>query len=135
MVGQTEPLKYWGGYYSNGPTPDMVGYHTSTRGPLGGFCRGDSALNAARPKAEDLGVLSVNLDGLDFSEALDHIKDGETVRRAGWNGKGQSLRVQRPDDFSAMSSAYIYITTTQGDRVPWLASQGDLFAEDWEVIG
>jgi len=30
-----------------------------------------------------------------------------------------------------MTLPYIYITTVQGDLVPWLASQTDLLAADW----
>lgn len=33
-----------------------------------------------------------------------------------------------------MTLPYIFITTVQGDRVPWLASQTDLLAEDWLLL-
>lgn len=71
---------------------------------------------------------------MDFGEALYYLKVGEEVTRKGWNGKGQFLHLQRPDAHSKMTLPYIYITTVQGDRVPWLASQTDLLAEDWEVV-
>lgn len=70
---------------------------------------------------------------MDFSEALKVLKNGNSVTRTGWNGKGQEIRLQTPDDHSKMNLPYIYISTVQGALVPWLASQTDLLAEDWEV--
>jgi hypothetical protein len=66
-----------------------------------------------------------------FGEALKHIKDGRAVRRIGWNGKGMWLELQRPDAHSKMTLPYIFMVTVTGDRVPWLASQTDILAEDW----
>lgn len=66
-----------------------------------------------------------------FSDALLYLKSGNKVTRAGWNGPDQYLELQVPDGGSKMSLPYIYITTVQGDRVPWLASQTDMLANDW----
>jgi hypothetical protein len=65
--------------------------------------------------------------------ALEHMYNGGRVARLGWNGKGQFLELQVPDERSKMSLPYIYITTVQGDRVPWHASQTDILATDWWV--
>lgn len=70
-----------------------------------------------------------------FSWALEKLKRGEIVARTGWNGKGQFIKLQPPTETSKMTLPYIYITTVSGDLVPWLASQTDLLAEDWEIIG
>lgn len=70
---------------------------------------------------------------MDFGEALQQLKAGEKVSRAGWNGAGQFLELQVPDEHSKMTLPYIFITTVQGQRVPWLASQTDMLAEDWLV--
>jgi hypothetical protein len=70
---------------------------------------------------------------MDFGEALYYLKTGYHVWRGGWNGAGQYLELQRPDKHSKMSLPYIFIHTVQGDRVPWLASQTDMLAEDWEA--
>lgn len=32
-----------------------------------------------------------------------------------------------------MTQPYIYMTTEQGDLVPWVASQTDILATDWEI--
>lgn len=69
--------------------------------------------------------------GTGFEYALAQLRLGFRVARDGWNGKGQWLQLQVPDEHSKMTLPYIYITTVQGDRVPWLASQTDLLAQDW----
>ena len=69
----------------------------------------------------------------DFSDALNELKNGGRIRRRGWNGKGMWIALQTPDANSKMTLPYIYMSTAQGDLVPWLASQTDLLSEDWEV--
>jgi hypothetical protein len=54
--------------------------------------------------------------------------------RRGWNGPGQFIELQAPNPASKMTLPCIYITTVQGDRVPWLASQTDLLAQDWYCV-
>ena len=78
-----------------------------------------------------------------FGVAIEKLKLGGRVRRAGWNGKGIFIELQRPDENSKMTHPYIFIDTTgletdnpdaPRDRVPWLASQTDMLAEDWDII-
>lgn len=69
----------------------------------------------------------------DFSWALEKIKLGEKVARSGWNGKGQFIQAQYPDENSKMKLPYIFISTVNGELVPWIASQTDLFSEDWDI--
>ena len=66
--------------------------------------------------------------------AIEALKDGQAVTREGWNGPGQMLLLQTPDENSKMTLPYIYIQTVQGDLVPWLASQIDILATDWSVV-
>lgn len=89
---------------------------------------------------------------MNFGEALQALKDGKRVSRAGWNGKNmwlvlvpgsQGLTV---DEGRPLAKAGIAIGTTfnylphidmwtaQGDLVPWLCSQTDMLAEDWGVV-
>lgn len=70
---------------------------------------------------------------MDFGTALNNLKMGNRVARSGWNGQGQWLELQTPDANSKMTLPYIFIHTVQGDLVPWLASQTDLLADDWEL--
>lgn len=77
----------------------------------------------------------------DVGQAIELLKRGKTVRRTGWNGKNMWLALQRPDAHSKMTLPYIYIeypvghpAYPSGSRVPWLASQTDILANDWEEV-
>ena len=69
-----------------------------------------------------------------FEDALRALKDGERVTRTGWNGKGMYVEVQTPDENSKMRRPYLFMSPVDGELVPWVASQTDLLAEDWEVV-
>lgn len=80
---------------------------------------------------------------MNFGQALEEVKRGKKACRAGWNGRGIFIILQRPDEHSKMTQPYIFIDTTglvtdnlaaPKGRVPWLASQTDMLAEDWEVV-
>ncbi|QFG08854.1 hypothetical protein PBI_MALAGASYROSE_4 [Mycobacterium phage MalagasyRose] len=71
---------------------------------------------------------------MDFGAALHALRLDQRVQREGWNGPGQYIELQRPDVHSKMTLPYLFITTVRGDRVPWLASQTDLLANDWRVV-
>lgn len=68
-----------------------------------------------------------------YEYALVAIKHGVKVQREGWNGKGMYVVIQRPDAHSKMSLPYIYMWTADKNRVPWLCSQTDALADDWQV--
>lgn len=68
-----------------------------------------------------------------FSQALADLKAGARVTRAGWNGKGMWLQMQVPDEHSKMRLPYIYISSSTGQLVPWVASQTDLLSNDWTI--
>jgi hypothetical protein len=79
-------------------------------------------------------------DAMTFGLALEALKKGLKVQRAGWNGNGLWLELQRPDAHSKMTLPYIFMSypadakTTPGAGVPWLASQSDMLAEDWRIV-
>ena len=95
--------------------------------PLDAFC------NAYRLAEGDIQALT-------FGDALHYLKAGRSVARSGWNGKGLWVEMQRTDAHSKMTLPYLYLNypadaaNTPGARVPWLASQTDLLAEDWMVL-
>jgi hypothetical protein len=66
--------------------------------------------------------------------AIKEMHNGEKVRRKGWNGKGMWLALQVPDEHSKMSLPYVYMKTADNKLVPWLCSQTDLLAIDWELV-
>lgn len=86
---------------------------------------------------------------MNFSEALDALKQGSKVARAGWNGKGMfvflvpgsTFKVSRapllgiyPEGTEIRYHAHIDMKTATGEIVPWLASQSDVLADDWSVV-
>lgn len=82
-------------------------------------------------------------DSFDFGTAIHVLKNGDKVARKGWNGKGIFIELQKPDENSKMTHPYIFIDTTglrtdninaPKSRVPWLASQTDMLAEDWVLV-
>ena len=90
--------------------------------------------------------------GVDFSQALRLCKAGHKIARAGWNKSGQWVVLQKgcPDGVPINKNAadatripqgtvckfapYFMIYNAQGIFVPWVATQGDLLAEDLEVF-
>lgn len=67
-----------------------------------------------------------------FSNALISLKAGNRVGRAGWNGRGMCIRMAAGDERGSMLP-FIVMRTARGDLVPWLASQTDILADDWEL--
>lgn len=71
----------------------------------------------------------------DFSQILRDLKNGAKVRRIGWNGAGQYVYLERFADFDVSFEPCFVIHNAQGKFQPgWLASIGDLMADDWEVV-
>jgi hypothetical protein len=88
---------------------------------------------------------------MDFSKALQALKDGHKVSRSGWNGKGMWIILQhgsgvpipmRPHSpyaaaglIDVLIEPHIDMMTAGGSMQPgWLASQADLLAEDWDIV-
>ena len=71
---------------------------------------------------------------MDIGSAVVALRMGARVARQGWNGKGMWLALQVPDAHSKMSLPYVYMRTADAKLVPWLCSQTDLLAGDWEVV-
>ena len=77
-----------------------------------------------------------------FGDAVEILKKGARVARAGWNGKGMWLILIEPGNamFTKGGCAYpmqpcIGMKTASGDMQPgWLASQADILAEDWQIV-
>lgn len=69
---------------------------------------------------------------MDIGRMLVELKQGQPMTRRGWNGIGMSIELQVPDEHSKMTLPYIYMNTVTGDKVPWLASQTDILAVDWD---
>ena len=89
---------------------------------------------------------------MNFGQAIESLKSGNRVSRAGWNGKGMYLAYQAgyPDGIAINQNTadatglpigtvckflpYIMMRTVDGSFVPWLASQTDILADDWDNL-
>lgn len=89
-----------------------------------------------------------------FGEALEELKQGKRVSRAGWNGKGMFLYLvrgtlvdkeflrneasQQPiEDHtgSVKFNGHIDMKTADGSVcIGWLASQADMLSNDWGIV-
>jgi len=88
----------------------------------------------------------MKFEKMTFSEALIALKNYSTLRRKGWNGKGMRIflvdgstfLVNRPPLLGIFEeghrvdyNAHIDMQKADGTIEPWIASQGDLLADDW----
>lgn len=71
---------------------------------------------------------------MSFGHAIEAMKRGSHVKRLGWNGKDQYIFICDPEVHSIVSVQFICIRTQSKQFGPWLASQCDMLAEDWQVV-
>ena len=75
---------------------------------------------------------------MDFSQALKSVKAGAAIRRAWWNGSGLSVKMAAQDEGSMLPFLFIEYPltakTTPGAKCPWVPSQTDLMADDWDAV-
>lgn len=69
----------------------------------------------------------------DFGWALARMRNGGHVFRRGWNGKGMFIGIQNAG-YDRNTLSYLWIRTADNNIVPWVASQTDLLAMDWEEL-
>ena len=81
--------------------------------------------------------------GMGFGEALTELGKGRRVARRGWNGKDMWLLRVEGNQYALKDVAqvdelellpWIGLKTATGGFVPWLASQSDVLASDWQVV-
>ena len=100
------------------------------------------------------------ITAMSFGHAIVALKEGKKVARAGWNGKRMFLYYVPANSYPAQTDAakaywankqpplsenevspilvpygaYIAMKTAQENVVPWLASQTDVLADDWQIV-
>lgn len=91
------------------------------------------------PKDEQCSVS----EDFSFGHAIASLKLGHRVARAGWNGKGMWLGLVDTGYYDVGCSVvgeinlllpWIGMKTADNKFVPWLASQTDVLAEDWQIV-
>ncbi len=86
-------------------------------------------------------------ENLNFGAAIEALKAGKAVARTSWNGKGMFLFLVKGGDMASSVkygfgqyegepewSSFITMKTADNKLVPWLASQTDVLAEDWQIV-
>jgi len=80
---------------------------------------------------------------MDIGKAVQAMHEGARVARPGWNGKGMWVALRKPqarttiarqDHEQVMTTPFVYMKTSDGHFIPWLCSQADLLADDWEIV-
>lgn len=88
------------------------------------------------------------VENMTFGQALEAVKHGLRVARKGWNGKGMYVFLAKDPEFRTDAdisefekhgvevSDLLVLRTAQGTLQPgWLATQSDMLAEDWLIVG
>lgn len=81
---------------------------------------------------------------MNFGQAIEAMKAGNCVRRAGWNGKGMHVYIEDGYDIKIRAGIHkgsvrhyepcVVLFNAQGKHQPgWNASQPDMLADDWEL--
>ena len=73
---------------------------------------------------------------MNIGEAVETMRRGGRVARAGWNGKGMYVYMV-PWAYKAVGpnvAPFVMMHPAAGDDVPWLCSQTDLLAQDWSEV-
>ena len=91
----------------------------------------------------------MNETNIDFGQAINELRIGKRVTRSNWNGRGififlvlgSTFKVNRapllgiyPEGTKISYRPHIDMKTVDGNIVPWVASQGDILAEDWLLV-
>lgn len=86
---------------------------------------------------------------MDFGKALEALKNGQRVARAGWNGDGMFAYLVPPASYPVQTGAakehfgegsmvpyraYLALKTVDDDVATWAPSCSDVLAEDWSVL-
>ena len=85
--------------------------------------------------------------GLSFGLAIEAAKMGKKIARAGWNGKNQYVELAYCISYKNNAAEIVNVNHcnignkalafvgTSGVQIGWLASQADMLADDWMIVG
>ena len=73
--------------------------------------------------------------GMTFGLAIEALKAGKRVARAGWNGKGMWVEYVPAKDFSFSElNPHFVIKNTNNSFSTWVPSINDCLADDWQIV-
>jgi len=67
--------------------------------------------------------------------AIDRAIGGDKIARRGWNGKGMYVYLEPSTTPDTVKPCFALFTVDGMIQPGWLASQADMLATDWEVVG
>lgn len=74
-------------------------------------------------------------DGMSFGLAIEALKAGKRVARAGWNGKGMWIEYIPAKDFSfSEMNPHFAIKNANNSFSTWVPSINDCLADDWVIV-
>jgi len=102
----------------------------------------DMSVATYEPATYEMAIYAGRGRLMDFGDAIRAMRDGERVCRGGWNGKGMWLKLVTPENYDVgvkivgglKMLPWIGMKTAGNEFVPWLASQTDMLAEDWDTL-
>lgn len=86
-------------------------------------------------------------DAMSFGLAIEAAKKGKRIARKGWNGKRQYVELAAAISYTspigavvnaehdAIGNQALAFVGTSGVQMGWLASQADMLADDWMIVG
>ena len=86
-------------------------------------------------------------DAMNFGLAIEAAKKGKRIARKGWNGKRQYVELATAISYTspigavvnaehdAIGNQALAFVGTSGVQMGWLASQADMLADDWMIVG
>ena len=86
-------------------------------------------------------------DAMSFGLAIEAAKKGKRIARKGWNGKRQYVELAPAISYAspigavvnaehdAIGNQALAFVGTSGIQLGWLASQADMLADDWMIVG
>lgn len=80
-------------------------------------------------------------DAMSFGLAIEAAKKGKRIARKGWNGKRQYVELATAISYASPIGAVVNgnqalaFVGTSGVQMGWLASQADMLADDWMIVG
>ena len=82
----------------------------------------------------------LDINTMNIGQAVEALKDGKFVQRAGWNGKGMHIYMEEGSTFAKGTGSqrwyepHLVLFTAQKTHQPgWNASTPDLLADDWQL--
>ena len=88
-------------------------------------------MEANDPSADDM---PPKTHGMNFSEALALLKEGFKMERSRFIEFDWIEICFIPSETSKITEPYIYMKTMKNQLVPWVPSQLDIMADDWQIL-